>query len=235
MATANFLTYTPSGVEQLNARYPHLRVVASGSAGADIYGGTIAIPDLWPECPIFMIRPAVGVSVGGFVIFQRNPYTTPQTGVRYQSNGPFDWALASTQGTPISIGPSNVGLKMWDESGRLTFSTQYKYPRIVSIASVPSPPFGNAPMSSAVGMSGWGAMPWIIANDLIYVYEGPDGTGGGYSPAAFAATVNGSLSVLTVEMRSSDEWSPTGFGLQPSYNPYASRPLRLPLCVIPGL
>lgn len=235
MATANFLTYTPYGVEQLNARYPHLRVVAAGSAGAAPYGGTIAIPDLWPECPVFMIRPVAGVSVGGFVIFQRNPYTTPQTGVRYQSNGPFDWALASTQGTPISVGPSNTGLKMWDENGVLTFSTQYKYPRIVSIASVWSPAFGNAPMSSAVGISGWGTMPWIIANDLIYVYEAPDGAGGGYPTAAFAATVNGGLSVLTVEMRSSDEWSPTGFGLRSEYNPYASRPLRLPLCVIPGL
>jgi len=235
MATSNFVTYTPSGGEQLNALYPHLRVVATGSAAADPYGGTIAIPDLWPECPVFMIRPSAGVSVGGFVIFQRNPYSTPQTGVRYQSNGAFQWALASTLGTPISVGPSNVGLKMWDESGRLTFSTQYKYPRIVSIASVSAPSFGNAPMSSSVGLSGWSSMPWIIANDLIYTYEGPDGTGGGYPTAAFAAVVNGGLSALTVEMRSADEWSSTGFRLQPAYNPYASRPLRLPLCVIPGL
>lgn len=231
---SGFRTYTPNGVEQLNSLYPHMRIVAAGSAVAAPFGNTIAIPDLWPECPILLIRPVAGVAVGALVLFQRHPFGTPNS-FSYQSSGPFDWALASTVGQPLAVGPGNVGLKLWDESGRLTFSSQYKYPRIASIASVPSPPFGSAPMSSAVAISGWSSMPWIIANDLIYVYEAPDGMGGSYPGAAFAVVVNPSLSVLTVEMRSTDQWWTTGFGLQPSYNPFASRPLRLPLCVIPGL
>ncbi|QIW86568.1 hypothetical protein AMA2_9 [Achromobacter phage AMA2] len=232
---SGFRTYNTAGVEQLNSLMPGLRIIAYGTAAASPYGDAVAIPDVWPESPMLLIRMSPGVSVGAVNVFQRHPFDIPNC-FRYQSNGPFEWAVASTRGTPIAVGAGNVGLKLWDEAGNLTFSSAYKYPRIQAIASVPAPPFNNSPpMTSAVAIPQIGAWPWLICNELIYVYEAPDGMGGSYPGAAFSAVLNGNASVLTIEMRSSDQWSTTGFGLSPSYNPYISRPLRIPLCIVPGL
>ena len=235
---ATFRTYTPTGIEQINSQYGTLRLNAYGTAGAAEFGGQISVPDLTPEMPILLVRPPPDVSVGGFVTWQRYASTGGVlNAIGYQSNGPFDWAVASVSGAPVVVGSGRTGIKTWSESGNLTFSSQYRFPRIISIEDVPSPDFGAAPMSRAKSIGGWASRPWIIVSDLIYVYDSAGGLGSnyGYPPAVFAARVNAANSVLTVEMRSSENFSATGFALSPSLNPFASRPLRLPLCVIPGL
>lgn len=224
-------TYTPDGKEQLNSAIPNMRVVATGIAPTAIAIGRISIPDLYPESPMLLIKPAPGVFVGGVQCFQRNSLIG--NCFQYQSNGSFQWALCSTVGNPVSIGDGKVGLKMWDVNGQLIFTPQFKYPRIQSLVSIQSPPYSQSATSRSVSFQPLANVPWIIAQDATMVFEVSGGGDMGFPPFCYSLAIGGALNSLTVQMRNTDDFSPSGY--QAANDVFNGKLMRFPLCDIPGL
>lgn len=210
---------------------PNMRVVATGYASGSAAIERISIPDLYPESPMMLIKPAPGTFVGGVQCFQRNSLIG--NCFQYQANGQFQWALCSTIGNPITIGEGKVGLKMWDESGKLIFTPQFKYPRIQTLVSIESPPYSQSATSRTVTFPALTQTPWIIAQDATLVFEVSGGGDTGYPPYCYSISIGGGLNSLTVQMRNTDDFSPAGY--RAANDVFNGRLMRFPLCDIPGL
>lgn len=224
-----FKTFTPDGIEQLNSSIPNMRVVQFGTAPAST-AGRITIPDLYPESPMLLIRPIAGSFIGGIVVFQRNNLIG--NCFQYRSNSSFEWALCSTVGTPVSVGDGKVGLKMWTSSGKLIFTPQWKYPRIQSLVSIQSPPYSQSATSRQVTFTAKQKMPWIICQDAGEVFEVSSGGDLGYPPYCYCLSINSALNTLTIQMRNSDDFQPSGYTAQNDV--FNGKFMRFPFCDIPG-
>lgn len=235
MVTA-FRTYTPDGVMQLNSANPGLGVYNYGRVSGPVPGGFSGIYSelRGPGAPLFMFRPDADVAVGAIALGISGP---GDPDVAFGCTGAFDWALISQSGPYVSTGVTQPVFRVYTPDGRLSFSTEFRYPRIRQIFSMPAPILtqaGGFP-TTTFSLSAWSSRPWILTNCLGYSLSAPDGTGSGsYPPYCFSARVNSALTEFRVEARSSEIFSLPGSGSQ-SLNPYANRPMWFALCEIPGL
>lgn len=238
MATA-FRTYTPDGVLQLDSNSPGLGVYDHGrfnAFGSTTRFGRILVPLRGPGTPLFLFRPDPDAAVGAVVI---DPTGYGEgTQVLVASMADLDWAMVSPTGPHASTGVTQPVFRVYTPDGRLSFSTQFRYPRIRQIFSMPAPSMdseGGGFPTTTFPLSGWSSMPWVLTSSLGYSRSATDGTGSGsYPPYVFSARINASLSEFRVEARDSALFYEPGSGSQ-SLNPYANRPMWFALCEIPGL
>lgn len=228
---AGFESHSVNGVVQINSESKTASVVARGSVTTNNFAGyfgnaTITFPTGLTAPPLLLLRMPANAWICCYYTSNKEAF------ISAPPNTTVEWMLASNQGVPESDG-SNVGLQLFNESGELTFSSSYRYPRIVAEVSQLMPQFYAGPMAHAI--PALASRPWLVANPLNFSYEAPDGGSGSYPPYAFTARVNAQNTVITLECRGSELFVPVANGTDiRNMSPYSFFPLRVSVCVIPG-
>lgn len=213
--SAGFQVFNENGEEILNTNDPMLVVVATGNST----GQVLSIPwPYWPEPPTLFIQPQAESWCGGLLIFRN-----PQSGnAEIYCAGVFKYALCvSSYRAPI-VQSANYGLETYDEQGRLIFSSNYSFARILKIASVPGPytDYRGNIVRQSTPISGFTTMPWVIMNNASLTLPTE------ISSVEFLVKINSGLTTLTVTL---------GDSIMESYNQYYLKNMYFPLANIAGI
>ena len=142
----------------------------------------ISLPQAFASPPLVLIRPsAFGQYVGAqYYIGPVSGFSTVDT-LQFlgRNNQSFEYAIFAIERTPVDDG-STHGLRVWNGSGALTFSSSHTRARITHLYNLTTfPECVSSPASYS--LSGYSTMPWIVANSLYgyvssgeesYVYKG---------------------------------------------------------------
>jgi len=153
------------------------------------------------EPPVVLVRPSVAESYVGAVMVLKNDsyYYAGQNGaygrIRILGQAAFSWAVFSTRGVAIADNEL-YGLNVFSSTGQLSFSSNHRQARIMSLHYRPPYSAGNWPRSFSI--SGHTQMPWIIANPLTVTWYGVGDLS--ENLGCLMAKINSSYSALTVEL-----------------------------------
>lgn len=208
------------------------RLVSIGSVNISNTGvaATVSIPGpLIGSAITILLRPQSGMTVGAFVQLASS-FTFHGT------PGNCEWAIISHMGNPI-VHSSGSGLELYNSQGVMTFSSNHRHPRIFQIVSstVPAWGTGGGYYGFNVSIGPFPSRPWMIATELIYGYETTNGSNDDYTfpQHAYGAAINAASTILTIEARGGDSFQ-FDYGFVASKSPYRNKPLKVPLCILPG-
>jgi hypothetical protein len=197
--TAGIQIYNTNGVIQIDENLKNPRLVTTGSVaqGTDNAFGSFVLNlsafgiDLNTEIPLLLLRPsAFGQNVGG--VFITKKYGSVSGGNYFlidASNASFDYAVFSTQVAGIKDTDPG-GFQVFNTAGEITYDSNNRHTRI--IANLYHAATSSYPYPYNLSMTGFTAMPWIVANPLVASYLGSQDEASG-----IYAKVN-SLTSLTI-------------------------------------
>lgn len=216
--------FNDAGIETVNSNDSTMVVVASGNKGTIVS----RLPwSAWPEPPTIFIRPTPGIWLGGFSMNKGADNTVIMGAQGYGLGQGFDWVACCSSSNPAAQKPTtNFGLETFDANGKLMFSSNQRFVRVKTIASVLGPytSYTGTIISQSVPISGFTEMPWVNIRDACVSYPIDHGEYGSW-PEAFLFTINASFSVLTVTL---------GDTYMNNYNQYYNKYMRFPLGFIDG-
>ncbi|MDM0073972.1 hypothetical protein QTH90_06235 [Variovorax sp. J2P1-59] len=222
-----FQSWNENGVLQLDSTLVATPVIQSGRVTSDTPVGAETVIYHEPHgsaLPLLFIRPDPGTFVGGLIQFHDQLWVT--------NRGGFDYMLLSLQGTPQLFGDGNVGLRLWDANGVMTYSSQWRHARIANIvpAFIPGGWYTPQPgitrqISLGTGVSGY--RPWLGMQDVSYA-----SFGGQYPSAMWAIGLSADGTQMHVQARSADTFD-TGFVFDSQGSQFLARPMLVPVAAIP--
>lgn len=219
--SAGYQVFNANGIEIINSNDPMLFVLANGTNAPGVFGTSIPYSG-WPEPPILLIRPRPGVWLGGFTL----RYTSANSAYLEVGDQGYDWALcvSSKSGLIQPIGKS--GLEVYDATGKITFSSNIPFARIVNILTIKGPySTTGAPINTSASIVGFSQMPWIMMRDAGTSFPFPS-NGDGATFEQFLISVNSNFTIMSARLTDS---------LAAQYNPFQNGNMYFPLCLIPGL
>jgi hypothetical protein len=223
--TAGFQSFTEFGARtQITSEMRHPAMIQSGRFNGP--GGMAPLLEVGhayhnASNPLLLLRPDPGAWVGGVVQWQDRFWV--------HASGGCDYALFSNEHPGIEWG-GGAGIQIFDEQGRLTFSSAYRFPRIKSVVQCT---FSDSQQEfgTGTGADEFGRRAWINANELTFAKR----TGSGVFAFAYCAEMPNAGSSVIVRWRDPFEWFVVPFADMHFYDLYASRPLRIPMCHVPGV
>jgi hypothetical protein len=185
------------------------------------------------SCPMLLLRPDPGSWIGGVIQFHDQFWV--------HSFGPCDYALFSTEGTPVVWpGSDGAGLQIFDEFGRLAYSTAFRFARLQNIVQYVFPGGGGATrvqIGTGINPDAWGRRPWVDATDLTVSKQASSGADYVVPRFGYTLEMPSNGSAVIVGWRDFLEWDVLpNWSEAKSYDIYTNgRPLRLPMCYVPGV
>lgn len=215
---------------QIDQDFKAPRLIASGSSvSSGPSYAEVAMPyNIDTEPPIVLVRPSLADKyVGGFFCGKSTAWTTfsgmANGGIALYGQCPFDYAIFSTLGAAVSDG-SAFGIEIYKADGSIAFTSKHQHPRLRSLPAKAASSASDGGYPNTFSISGFSAMPWLLANPLLVTAfgVGPDGEHMG----AVMGAVNSAFTQLTVDLRDfadpalprlAPAVSPSGVE---AYNPY---------------
>ncbi|OUL98775.1 hypothetical protein A8M77_29985 [Variovorax sp. JS1663] len=218
---------------QITSEMRHPAMVQSGRLSGP--GGVSALQEVGhaphgASCPMLLLRPDPGAWVGGVIQFHDRFWV--------HAFGGCDYALFSNEVPGISWGDGGVGIEIFDEQGRLTFSSAYRFPRIQNIVQHVFPSGSGSTriqIGTGVGLDQSGRRPWVEASDFTV---GRWASSGDLTIPAFGYTLEmpGNGDSVILGWRHFDDWSVWANWSDAKWaDIYDGRPMRIPMCHVPGV
>lgn len=219
---------------QIDQDFKAPRLIAAGSStptGA-YHSQSVEMPyDIDAEPPIILVRPSLpNKFIGGLRIGRdwADFNGMANGGLALSGQCAFDYAIFSTLGTAVEDG-STWGIEVYKADGSIAFTSKHQHPRLRALLQKPASTASDGGYPNAFSISGFSAMPWLLANPLIVTAfgVGPDSAHMG----GVMAAVNSSFTQVTVDLRDmGDGLLPrlTSADVYPSladYNPYYGLPV----------
>lgn len=197
-------------------------------------GGVFALQEVMHaahgnSCPLLLLRPDPGAWVGGVI----------QYGDRFwiHCGGGCDYALFSNEVPGSSIG-DGAGIQIFDDLGRLCFSSAYRFPRIQTIVEYIFPSGAGSTrvaVGTGTGPDGAGRRPWVDATDVTVALW--DSSGEASIPKfGYTLEMPGDGDSIILGWRHYDDWTVwANWSEAKAFDIYTARPIRLPMCHVPGV
>lgn len=176
------------------------------------------------SCPLVLIRPDPGTWVGGFA---QGPDNFALTG-----SGSFDYVIFSHEMPGIPWG-DGVGMQIFDEQGRLTFSSGYRFPRIQQIRQHSFSDVRQE-IGTGVGPDSAGRRPWVEISDFGYSKWANTGEMTFYR-FMYTLEMPGDGSTLIVGWRNATFLDLENYKDAKAYDVFTHRPMNIPVCHVPGV
>lgn len=232
--TVGYQVFNADGIEIINSNDPMLFVIANGSSPAKSWNDIISLVTFsysgWPEPPIVLIRPRPGIYYGNFSLKYLSANSAGiflDTGNQSSLSFPaFDWAVCTSSRSGLINPAARYGLEVYDENGKLTFSSSMRFARIIKIQSIKGPySTTGSPINQSSALSGFSEMPWVMMRDAGTTLPFP-ANGDGAVSISFSFSINAALSLFSARLDDS---------VAPQYNQFQNGNMYFPLCLIPGL
>lgn len=153
---------------QVDEQFIGIRLIQQGTLTPVVDNSVVlTMPQVFSSPPLVLIRPsAYGRYVGA--AYYRGPvagFSSLDTMAFVgRNNQSFEYAIFAIERTAIDDG-STHGLRVWNSSNQLTFSSSHTRARITHLYNFTSFPecLSSVPSYS---VSGYSSMPWVVANCL---------------------------------------------------------------------
>lgn len=241
------LIHPTYGTSTIDSDRVAARLVQYGTLYINVTGAIPSAPypaGLAGSAPLFLVRPdAADGWLCGFCMDFSN-FSSPNA-VFLTGNGghTFEFAYVSNRGVPIVHG-SGSGLELYNGSGQLTFSSNHRHPRIHQIVTCNLTDFfisGSRTIAN-FNLPFYGTRPWLLSSDFVYSSWA---NGGNDIPTAghqYGCRLSAAGTTLTVEIfdefgNPTNNWTGSGTLAQriaAAGSPFATRPIRIAICTIPG-
>jgi len=156
-----------SGFVVVDDQFVRLRLISSGTLAASnstIGWRSIPIPSGTTGPILVFVQPH---SLNSY-IGHSNTFAAPGN-VSCLSTSAFNYKIYSADATPL-IFESTHGLEVFNSSGALTFSSKYRYPRVVGVyqgsVGVANTSFPY-PKTFTIDGNDSGSIPWVMLNNLV--------------------------------------------------------------------
>lgn len=165
------------GTIQVDEQFVGSRLISAGtltmSSSSDML--ELTLPQAYESPPLVLVRPtALNKWVGAFWFSgfgaQTGGDSFTMIGERYHT---YEYAVFAIHGTAIDDGSSH-GLRVWNGSNQITFSTSHSRPRITHTFNISTFPQCVSSIPS-YSLSGYTSIPWVVANQLYpYIWNGEE-------------------------------------------------------------
>lgn len=226
---------------QVDQDFSAPRLIAAGTAplvflpAYGVWSANVVFPmpyNIFLEPPVVMVRPAAtGKYVGGYFSGKSADFTTfdgmADGGFSVSGQCAFDYAVFSTRGTAVADAVG-WGLEVYKADGSMAFSSRHSHPRIRGLLTKAASTASDGGYPNAFSVSGFSAMPWLLANPLVQTAFGL-GPNGETIGGAMAAVASG-FGTVTIDLRDcADPAFPSisttaAAATADQYNPYQGKP-----------
>jgi len=164
------------GTIQIDEQFVGSRLVQSGTFTTNDYDLiNLQLSQFYASPPLVLVRPTTLNSwIGAFWFSSFGTQGNVDNFTMIGEVGKtYEYAIFAIEGTPIDDG-STHGLRVWNGSNQITFSTSHTRARITHTFNITTFPECVSTIPS-YSLSGYTSIPWVIANNLYsYIWNGED-------------------------------------------------------------